>query len=163
MRRLALLFVGLALIAVPAAAQAPAPPPMFSPADAAAATAVIHRYFAAFTAKDYAVFREVFNAPFLQTGRQITTIPTLDGVMQLYEGIRNPLDQADYSASKATEVRLMPLHTNSALANVHWQRFKKDGGLLNEGAEVLVLMRVDGQWKISGVMGEDLRQFRAGN
>jgi hypothetical protein len=78
-------------------------------------------------------------------------------------GIRNPLDQADYSASKATEVRLIPLQTNLTLANVHWQRFKKDNSLLNEGAEVLVLMRVDGQWKISGVMGEDLRQFRAGN
>jgi hypothetical protein len=163
MRILAILAAGLALAGGTAQAQTPTaqPPPMFSSADAAAATAVIHRYFAAFTAKDYGAFREVFNAPFVQGGREYRILPSLDDVMTMYRGIRDPLDQRDYSASKVVEMRVVPLHAASALAHLHWQRLKKDGSLLNEGAEVLVLAKVDGQWKITGVLGEDLRQFAA--
>jgi hypothetical protein len=153
----------LFLAAGAAAAQPPVPRPMFTAADAAAVTATVHRYFAAFSAKDYGVFREVFNAPFVTDGRPMGIIPTLDLVIQRYEGIRDPLDKADYAVSKAVEVRLIPLRAESALANLHWQRLKKDGGLLDEGAEVMVLAKVDGQWKITGNLGEDLRQFRAGN
>jgi hypothetical protein len=168
-RRLAsLAALPLLLLAGPALAQpqapqpAPQPAPMFTPADAAAARAVIDRYFAAFSAKDYATFRQVFTAPYVWGGRQFTTLPTLDDVVQRYQAIRSPLEQADYSASKAVEVRIVPLSANGAFAHVHWRRLKKDGGLLNEGAEVLILAKVDGQWKLTGVVPEDLRQFRAG-
>jgi hypothetical protein len=164
-RRLAILAALPLFLAGPVLAQPQAPrqpPPMFGPADATAARAVIDRYFAAFSAKDYATFREVFTAPYVWGGRQFSTLPTLDDVVQRYQGIRNPLDQADYSASKVVEARIVPLHANGALAHTHWQRLKKDGGLLNEGAEVLLLAKVDGQWKLTGVIPEDLRQFRAG-
>jgi hypothetical protein len=161
-RRLAILAASFAAVAAPALAQSP--PPMFTPADEAAARAMIDRYFAAFSAKDYGVFRQVFHAPFVTTReRQLTVLPTLDAVAQMYEAIRNPLDQADYSSSQASEVRVEPLSGASALAHVHWRRMKKDGTLFDEGAEVLVLAKVDGTWKISGVLGEDLRQFRARN
>jgi len=49
-----------------------------------------------------------------------------------------------------------------AMANVHWRRLKKDGSLLNEGAEVLLTAKAGGQWKMTGVIPEDLRQFKAG-
>jgi hypothetical protein len=155
----------LIALAAPAATALPAlaaeqPRPMFSAADAADATAVVHRYFAAFTAKDCGTMRAVFNAPYLMGGRELTALPDLDAVLQRYQAIRGPLDQADYSASKAVEVRITPLHAGSALANVHWRRLKKDGGLLNEGAEMMLVAKVDGQWKITGVLPEDLRQYQ---
>lgn len=152
----ALLFPGAAL------AQAPqAPPPMFAEADAEAAKAVIHRYFAAFTAQDYGAFRELFNTPYVMGGRSLNALPTLDDVTRQYQGIRDAVGKQDYSASRAANIRIEPLSGTSALAHTHWERLKRDGSLLNEGAEVLMMTKVDGRWRITGVLPEDLRQFRA--
>lgn len=162
-RRLLALVASLAFPWTAAAQPASPQPqqPMFSEADAAAAKATIDRYFAAFSVRDYPAFRQVFTVPYLMGGRALETLPTLDAVMQRYLAVRERLDKADYASSKAAEVRLTPLGDVSALANVHWQRFKKDGSLLNEGAEILLLAKVDGAWKLTGVLPEDLRAFAA--
>ena len=162
-RRFALAAV-MALAAAPAFAQAKrTPPPMFSDADAAAVRTLIDRYFTAFSVKDYATFAQVFTAPYLMAGREgLATIPTVEGVVERYKAIRVPLENADYSASQVVEMRLTPLSGRMAMANVHWRRLKKDGSLLNEGAEVLLTAKAGGQWKMTGVIPEDLRQFKAG-
>jgi hypothetical protein len=160
-RRLAMLTVVAGLAAGSAAAQAPAPapPPPFSEADRAAAEAVVHRYFAAFSVKDFATFREVFTVPFVVGGREMSVETALEQTTGRYERLRNSFDVQDYASSKATEVRVIPLHAASALAYLHWQRFRKSGDLLNEGAEVMILAKVAGQWKITGNLGADLRSF----
>lgn len=135
------------------------PPPPFSEADRAAAEAVVHRYFTAFSVKDFVTFREVFNAPFVVGGREMSVETALEQTTSRYERLRNSFDAQDYSASKATEVRIIALHPTGALAYIHWQRLRKNGALLNEGAEVMILAKIAGQWKITGNLGADLRSF----
>jgi hypothetical protein len=135
------------------------PVPQFTATDRSEIPAVIHRYFAAFTAKDYASFGEYFQAPFVGYGREPGIVPTFDEVLKRYQSIRDPLDQADYSSSKAVEIRLVPMTPFLALANVHWQRYKKDGTLLNEGSEFMVMNKSTGAWKIAGVLPQQFQLY----
>jgi hypothetical protein len=105
----------------------------------------------------------VFTAPFVMSGRQFQTLPDLDAVTAQYRGVRERLDGDDYSASRVAEMRVIPLSGRMALTPLHWERLRKNGALLNEGAETYVLAKVDGQWRMMGVLPYDLRQFRAGN
>jgi hypothetical protein len=152
-RRWMLVVAGLGTLwSAPFVSAMEAPMPVFSDADRSAIPAVIHNYFAAFTAKDYGSFDKHFQAPFLGYGREPVIVATFDEVLKRYQGIRDPLDAADYSASKATEIRLIPMTPFLAQANVHWQRFKKDGTLLNEGSEFMLMSKSTGTWKIAGVL-----------
>lgn len=145
-----------------APAQSPAAgttPAEFTAQDRANILEQIHGYFAAFSAKRYESFPGYMQAPFLGYGREPVIIATLDEVIASYRRIRDPLDQADYSSSKAANIRLMPQTPVHALAGVHWQRLKKDGSLLDEGAEILVMNKVSGTWKMAGVLPQQLKHF----
>jgi hypothetical protein len=140
-------------------ANAQSPVPSFTDSDRAAIPAIIHSYFAAFTAKEYGVFDKHFQAPFVGYGREPVVIATFEEVLKRYQGIRDPLDAADYSASKATEIRLIPMTPLLAMANVHWQRLKKDGTLLNEGSEFMLMSKSTGTWKIAGVFPQQFQLY----
>jgi hypothetical protein len=161
-RRNALIAAALFLAAPAVAlAQPPGPPPMYSPEDEAAIRSIVDRYFAAITVRDYAAIEQIAHAPYVIWGPEFALIPTMDGVMERYRKIRDALDPSDYALSRAIEVRVKPLHGRVAMAHVHWERLKKDGGRLNEGAEVLVMSKIGADWKISGNFGETVRDFRA--
>jgi hypothetical protein len=145
-------------------AQTPSPkadrtPALFEAADKTAITDLINGYFHAFTVKDYTALPNFFQAPFLTSFSQASTIGTLDEVVQRYHDIRDPLDQTDYAASKVEEMRITAVSAKSALADIHWRRYKKDGSLFNEGSEIMVVSKSSGSWKISGSVGQDLSQF----
>jgi len=56
-------------------------------------------------------------------------------------------------------MRITALNNDSALVNIHWQRFKTDGSLLNEGSEFQIVSKASGKWKICGSMGQNLSDF----
>jgi hypothetical protein len=98
-RRLAVALAGLLFAPALAAAQPPAPPqpppqppPAFDAADDQAVRAAVTRYFALFTAKDYAGFSSVFTAPFVMSGRQLETLPDLGAVVARYQALRERMD-----------------------------------------------------------------------
>jgi hypothetical protein len=155
-RRTALLFPVALLASTPALAQ----PSVFTPQDDAAIRAVIDGYFAAITVKDYPTIEKLAHAPYVVWGPEFRTLPTMTEVMARYRQTGDSLNLPDYKLSRAIEVRVEPLHGRVAMAHVHWERLKKDGSRLNEGAEVLVMSKVDDDWKISGNFGEALREFR---
>lgn len=149
-------------LAVPSLGQpsfAAEPPAAFTAQDSEAIKSVIRHYFQAFTAKDYAAFGDYFTAPFVLVGRQPQVLPTIEDVIRTWRGIRAPLDHTAYATSKAVEIRVIPMNSERALANIHWQRFKKDGSLLSEGAEFYFVIKRSGQWKIDGQMGQQLALF----
>jgi hypothetical protein len=159
---MSILRTGLLIVAAvlaPWLANAQSPVPAFTDSDRAAIPDMIHDYFAAFTAKDYGAFDKYFQAPFMGYGREPVVIATFDEVLKRYQGIRDPLDAADYSASKATEIRLIPMTPVLAMANVHWQRLKKDGTLLDEGSEFMLMSKSTGTWKIAGVLPQQFRLY----
>ena len=131
----------------------------FETSDQAEITQLINGYFHAFTVKDYAALPNFFQAPFLTSFSKVSVIGTVDEVVQRYHHIRDPLDRTDYATSKAEEMRITALSAESALVDIHWRRYKKDGELFNEGAEILVVSKSSGRWKISGSVGQDLSQF----
>lgn len=157
--RILVALAGLAAFVPMTQGAEPAPSPAFVAADRAAIESVIHRYFDAFTRKDYGSFGDYYQAPFLAFGRDAVVVPTLEEVVQRYRGIRDPLDQADYSASKAVEIRITPVTVMRALANLRWQRLRKDGSVLDEGSEFMIMSKTTGTWKIAGVMGQQLALF----
>lgn len=152
--RTLLALVGVLLLTLGAGAQAPPAP--FGPADRTQIETVVHAYFAAFTAKDWAGMARVFQAPFVSIGVENVTVPTVDDVVARYRGIREPLDQQDYSQSLAAEIRVTETVTNRAIADVHWKRLKKDKTLLVEFSEFLLMSKTSGSWKIAGVMAHPL-------
>ena len=98
----------------------------------------------------------VFQAPFVSIGVENVTVPTVDDVVTRYRGIREPLDQQDYSQSLAAEIRVTATIANRAIADVHWKRLKKDKTLLVEFSEFLFMSKTSGAWKIAGVMAHPL-------
>ena len=119
---------GVALIIFAVLARAPlsgqTTQPTFTAGDRTDVEAVVRGYFAAFTAKDYTSFGKYFQAPFVSFGREPVIVATLDEVITRYRGIRDPLDQADYSESNVAEVRVTGVTFERALANIHWRRLK---------------------------------------
>jgi hypothetical protein len=157
MNRRTVLLAALALVAAtPALAQ----PPVFTPQDETAIRKVIDGYFAAITIKDYPAIETLAHAPYVVWGPEFRTLPTMSEVMARYRRTGDSLNLPDYKLSRAIEVRVEPLHGRLAMAHVHWERLKRDGSRLNEGAEVLVMSKIDDAWKISGNFGEALREFR---
>jgi hypothetical protein len=135
------------------------PPAQFTAQDSEAVRTLIRNYFAAFTAKRFALFDEYFTAPFMMAGATPRLLPTLADVVRAWRGIRERLDPTDYATSQATEIRVIPVTPERALANIHWKRFTRDGALMSEGAEFYFVTRQSGQWKINGVMEQQLALF----
>ena len=147
--------------AQPSSAQppAPAPPAHFTAQDTEAVRTLIRNYFAAFTAKKFALFDEYFTAPFMMAGATPTLLPTLPDVIRVWRGIRERLDHTAYATSQAVEIRVIAVTPERALANIHWKRFTRSGALMSEGAEFYFVTRRSGQWKIDGLMGQQLALF----
>jgi len=157
-RRLMLIATAIALLcAAPTRAQTPPPP--FSEQEAAAIKAVVAGYFDSFTRKDWARFATSFQTPFVIVGLGPSLIPTVDDIVRGFQMVHDRLDTMDYVASKPVDVRVTPLGPQRALAAIHWQRFKKDGSVLNEGAEIFVFSKGSGTWKMCGNLGQELAQF----
>jgi ketosteroid isomerase-like protein len=127
--------------------------------DADAIRQFVDGYFASFTAKDYDVLRQDFSAPFVFMDPQPRVVPRLEEVVQVWRGIRESLDSSAYATSRVAQLRVVLLGGGRALANVHWQRLRRNGSLLSEGAEFYVLTRQSGRWQFDGVMGQNLALF----
>jgi len=136
-------------------------PPTFGETEKAAVVATVNTYFQSFTVKDWDAFRNCFKPPYIMwvVGNPPNSFATLDDIVMRYQGVRAPLDMADYALSKAAGVIVRPLAPDSALAEVHWRRDKKDGSLLSEGAEILALVKTPTGWKINGNVAERLSQY----
>lgn len=134
--------------------------PAFQPAEAAQIKALIDNYFEGFTAKDYQKFPQFFQVPFLNLRNGRPAVQNdLGEVLKSYEHIRDSLDHTDYAVSKPEQIRITALSADSALVNILWRRYKKDGSLLNDGAEFYVACKSSGQWKLCGNIGQEMDQF----
>jgi len=144
---------------VPARGTQPQSAPSFTAADQRAIRSAVDGYFEAFTAKDFASFGKYFQAPFVVFGRQVRILATLQDVVRQWRGIREPLDNSAYGASKVLQIRIIPVSSERALADIHWQRLLKDGAVMSEGAEFYFMSKSSGSWKLAGVMGQQLALF----
>jgi len=121
-------------------------------------SAAVNQYFLAFSNKDYDALRVSVQAPFVVFNRTgVNTLATADDVVSAYRATMERLDQVQYGATRTDAIRVIPLTAETALANVQWHRDRKDGTLLQEGAEVLMLIKASGAWKISGMLSQDRR------
>ena len=137
------------------------PSPTFEAAENAAVRDLITSYFRAFTVKDYDGLRTIFQAPFTiwSVAAAPNVVATLNEIVMLYRGIRDPLDGTEYASSRAFRMSITPLSATSALVDVHWRREKKDGSVLEEGAEVLTVMKTSNGWRINGNIARSLSQY----
>ena len=157
LRRISILFISAIVTVSSAFSQQPR---AFGPADKSDVEKVVRSYFQAFTEKNYDQIRDLFQAPFVSFGGQGSVLSSsLEDAVKNYQKIRESLNATDYAASKAVEMRITALNNDSALVNIHWQRFKKDGSLLNEGSEFQIVSKASGKWKICGSMGQNLPDF----
>ena len=114
-------------------------------------------YNAALVAKDYAKLRaEYLYVPFTLTGQLIPQIITdLDIVLAGLRKTRDSLDALGYETSKVLNPRISILNSDAALLNCRIQHYKKDGSLIAERANFYILIKVNGAWKLGGVMPQD--------
>jgi len=135
------------------------PAETFTAQDTQAIQGLIHSYFGAFTAKNFAAFSDYFTAPFVMVGRTPRTLATQQDVIRAWEQIRTRLDHTDYATSKPIDIRVIAVTPRRALANIHWKRFTHSGALMSEGAEFYFVTKLAGHWKIDGEMGQQLALF----
>lgn len=122
-------------------------------------TALINNYAKAFSTKDYDSIREEVQAPFINFNGAIITTPTVDDVVANYRRGRDSMDKTDYGSSEPEEIRITPLTDKTALVDIHWQVFKKDGSPLHEGGEILMVSKSTGSWKLCGAMHQEPSEF----
>jgi hypothetical protein len=136
-------------------------PPVFGDQEKADVAAVVNNYFAAFSRKDYAALGNTETVPFLRwfVGGTPNVATSIEDVVTVSRTTRDGLDNSDYALSRAAEMIITPLSATSAMVDVHWRRDKKDGSLLQEGAEILTLLKTPAGWRINSVIGRALSHY----
>lgn len=137
------------------------PPPVFSEADKADVRAVVDKYFASFTRRDYDALRSVFQTPWTlwPLGGQPTVLMNVEEVVTRSKTTREGLEGTTYGVSRVERMTITPLSSSTALADVHWRRDKKDGSLFGEGAEILTVVKTPAGWRINGNMPRALSHY----
>ena len=157
----ALLLAGWGVVLAPAVTSAASAAHLaaFTAKDSGAIRALMRDYFAAFTARDYPALERYFTVPFVFVGPRPRVITNLAVVLRAWRAIRASLEHSAYAASKIVQVRVIPMTGTQAMADVHWQRLRRDGTLLNQGAELYLVTKKSGQWQIDGHMEQALALF----
>jgi hypothetical protein len=123
-------------------------------------TTLINNYAKSVSYKDFDALRGEVQAPFMNFNGTVTTLATVDDVVANYRKARDRMDaNNDYGFSKPEIMRITALTDKSALVNIHWQVYKKDGSPLREGGEVMMVSKSTGSWKLSGAMHQDPPEF----
>lgn len=114
-------------------------------------------YSQAFVNKDYDQIRDLVQVPFFRWSDGVTAVfETPDEVINFYRSAREPLDARGYKTSRAdlSHARISLLSPTRVLFSVRYRRYKADGSLLEEGAQVYLMSKASGKWKVQGLMAQ---------
>lgn len=115
-------------------------------------------YNRALVEKDYLALREHLELPFIVIDDTTRVVSDLDGVIEGFRRRREAMDPQGYSASTPGPALFLPLTESRVLMNRAIRHYKKDGTLLEEQANVYIVSRSSGRWRILGVMRQDPSQ-----
>jgi len=135
----------------------------FGESDKAAIAQLFDRYSHAYSMKDYAAIRECLQLPFIRLPADTATWNvqgTMDEVMTYYKSHREALDKDNYDHSQYMRTEITALGANRAIVDQIYRRYRKDGTVLLEAAAVYVVSKSSGTWKISGILDQDLEEYR---
>lgn len=134
----------------------------FGASDKAAIEQLFDRYSLAYSKKDYAALRDCLQVPFIRLSADTEMWDvqrTMDEAMTYYKNHREALDKDNYDHSEYVRMEIIALRANRALVEQVYRRYRKDGTLLLEAAAIYVVNKSSGEWKICGILSQDLEEY----
>ncbi len=134
----------------------------FEESDKTAIGKLFDRYSHAYSTKDYTAIRECLQVPFIRLSADKAmwdVQTTMDEVMTYYKAHREALDKDNYDHSQYMRTEVTALGANRALLDQIYRRYRKDGTILREAAAVYVVSKSSGEWRICGILDQDLEQY----
>ena len=116
-------------------------------------------YLQTFVRKDaQAIADKLFTNPSVSVGPNGVAANTPEQNAKQYTGtIQQLVDRGwDKSVSERTDVCVV--NANAAFVNIHYNRFKKDGSLLQTGAAMYLLNKGKDTWRIVLLLSHDLNK-----
>ena len=129
-----------------------------SDADREAIEAMFVSYNRALIEKNYTALREHLESPFIVIDDTSRVVSDMDTVIEGFRRRREGMDPQGYSTSTPGPALFLPLTESRVLMNRAIRHYKKDGTLLEEQANVYIVSRSSGRWRILGVMPQDPSQ-----
>ena len=106
--------------------------------------------------RDYQKLRERFlYVPFVVVDDASRVITSVDAVIAGLRMTRESYEAAGYTTTEIAPSRVSVLANDRLLLNYRLRHLKKDGSLLAERANLYVMVRVAGVWKVGGIIPQD--------
>ena len=123
-------------------------------------------YRATFARYDADALAALFAFPFqavgsLDDGATITAAENLDGWRPVLEGLLGMYRTLGVAGGEPLELDATELTPQTGSARVHWQLRREDGSTIYEFTAVYTLARVDGAWRVAGIVHDELPKLQA--
>jgi hypothetical protein len=115
-------------------------------------------YNRALIEKDYVALREHLESSFIVIDATTQVVSDLDAVIEGFRRRREAMDPQGYATSTPGAAHFLVLTEDRVLMDRAVRHYKRDGTLLQEQANVYIVSRSSGRWRIAGVMRQDPSQ-----
>ena len=112
---------------------------------------LVDTYVDAFIDKNYSKIDEITEVPFVFVNNDETlSYSTKESLIERYKGIRESLDNSDYSHSEVTSIDISPINDSIAKARIAYSRKDKSGEVFHKGQGVYLFRKKSNQWFLVG-------------
>ena len=112
---------------------------------------LVDTYVDAFIDKNYSKIDEITDVPFVFVNNDETlSYSTKESLIERYKGIRESLDNSDYSHSQVISIDISPINDSIAKARIAYSRKDKSGEVFHKGQGVYLFRKKSNQWFLVG-------------
>ena len=112
-------------------------------------------YNRALIEKNYTLLGEQLAVPFIVVDSTTRLVGDLNAVAEGLRKVREAMDQQGYATSTLGPARFIRLAEDRVLVERAVRHLKHDGSLLAERANVYIVRKSSGRWRIAGTMPQD--------
>jgi hypothetical protein len=118
--------------------------------------AAVEGYNQALVDRNYTELRDRFlHVPFVVVDETPRVITSLEVVVDGLRKTREALDAEGYATTTISSPRVTVLVGDRVLINCRLSHLKQDGSMLTQRANLYVLVKANGMWKIGGIIPQD--------
>ena len=145
------IIVGLAILPQTTSAQAPD----LNDPERRAIEEMFAAYNDALVRRDYTALRDYLEVPFIVLDATTRVAADLDALTAGLQRLREAMDSQSYATSTPGPSRFLVLSAARVLMSRSVRHYRKDGGVIDQRANVYVLRRSAGRWRIEGTIQQE--------